>query len=193
MLLSHSTDFKKYTSDILDILCQSFDNNKSVNFVVKQDKNRKKRLYLLMRYSLFLGKEFGYVFYNENHKSCAILLDPKKKKTTFKSILWDLRLVFQCMGIGKVSQVLKREAIIKKLHPKTDFLHLWYLGVALNNQGKGYGSNMLQEIDELATSLQLPIYLETSTEINFPFYEKNGYSCTNEISSLGYVIKTFVK
>lgn len=45
---------------ILDILCDSFDTNNSVNYVVNQDKNRKNRIRKLMEYSFdmcyFLGK-----------------------------------------------------------------------------------------------------------------------------------------
>ena len=52
---------------ILDILCKSFDKNNSVNYVVRQDKKRKKRIRVLMDYSFEiwdqsekLGGEFNY-------------------------------------------------------------------------------------------------------------------------------------
>ncbi len=178
---------------IIKILCESFEDNKSVNFVVKQDHKKDKRLKLLMRYSLFMGEHFGHIYLNKEENACAILLDSRLKSTNLQSIGWDIRLVLSCIGITNVFKVLKREGELKKLHPTQPYIHLWYIGVLKENQGKGIGSNVLKEIEVLSKQESLPIYLETSTERNFPFYEKNGFETKNTLNSLGYLLKVFYK
>ncbi|MNK05545.1 hypothetical protein D3C87_234280 [compost metagenome] len=121
---------------VTDILCRSFIENKSVNFVVKQDHKREARIKKLMEYSYFQGKEFGRIYLSEDQKTCAIVLIPSRKKTTLKSIWWDLKLVFGCMGISNVKKVLNRESQVKKHHPDFPFFYLWYIGVDPTIQGR---------------------------------------------------------
>lgn len=129
-----------------EILLESFYDNKSVNFVVKQDGKKDERLKILMDYSIFMGENFGKIYLTVDNKACAIVLDPVKKKTTLKGIIWDIKLAFSVIGLGNVSKVMSRESILKKYHPKTPFMHLWYIGVKNKEQSKGLGSKLLQEI-----------------------------------------------
>lgn len=178
---------------VIEILQKSFNDNQSVNFVIKQDSKREKRLKKLMEYSVFQGVNFGEIYLTEDNQACAIVLDPKKKKTTLKSVLWDLKLVFGCMGVGNVSKVMKRESLIKKNHPNFDFLHLWYIGVNPDKQSKGLGTQLMKTIIEDAQLKGLPVYLETSTTRNFPFYENLGFERIAEMDSLGYPLKMYLK
>lgn len=178
---------------VVDILSKSFMENKSVNFVVKQDRKRESRIRTLMEYSYYQGKSFGQIYLSKDQKTCAIVLIPSKKKTTLKGILWDLKLVFGCMGISQVKKVLKRETEIKKHHPNFPFLHLWYIGVDPAEQGKAKGTEMMGRIIHDAREKGLPIYLETSTERNFPFYEKLGFKMISKIDNLGYPLKMYLK
>lgn len=180
-------------SRIIDILCESFYDNKSVNFVVKQDHKKDKRLRVLMEYSYFIGENFGKIYLNDDKSACAILIDPSKKKTTFKSIVWDIKLLISCIGIANVSNVMKREKEIKKNHPTIDFIHLWYIGVSTNNQGKGIGTSLMNEIIQDYKKKNQPIYLETSTTKNFPFYERLGFEKVAEIDTLGYPLMMYLK
>nr|WP_294858661.1 GNAT family N-acetyltransferase [uncultured Fluviicola sp.] len=184
-------DIKKQI--VTDILHKSFMENKSVNFVVKQDKKKETRIKKLMEYSYFQGEKWGKIYLSEDNNSCAIILIPSKKKTTLKSIAWDLKLVFGCMGIVNVSKVLKREREIKKHHPDFPFLHLWYIGVNPEFQGKGRGTFLMDEIMKDAVEMDLPIYLETSNHRNFPFYEKMGFKMISQLDHLGYPLKMYLK
>lgn len=178
---------------IIDILHKSFMENMSVNFVVKQDKKREARIKKLMEYSYFQGIEYGEIYISKDQNACAIVLDPARKKTTLKSVIWDLKLVFGCMGIFNVSKVLKREGEIKKNHPTFPFLHLWYIGVNPEVQGKAKGTELMGRIIHDAKMRNLPIYLETSNPKNFPFYEKLGFNLISEMSNLGYTLKMYLK
>ncbi|MFN5983683.1 MAG: GNAT family N-acetyltransferase [Fluviicola sp.] len=176
---------------MIEILTTAFQNNKSVNFIVKQDKKREQRLRLLIEYSIFYGKSFGELRLNEDKTACAIIVDSEKKKTTIRSIIWDLRLIFGCVGITNVSKILRREKAIQAQLPKVPFLHLWYIGVNPSTQGSGEGSKLLLEILETAKKQNKVLQLETSTPRNFPFYEKRGFNELARITEFGYEMRVY--
>lgn len=176
---------------IVDIITDSFQNNKSTNFVIKQDRKRAKRFRALVEYSIYYGEKFGEVYLSEDKKACYIILNTEKKKTTFVSIIWDLRLVLKCIGISRVRKVMKREVLIKSHHPTEDFIHLWYIGVSPSVQGEGRGTKLMQIIIEKARSQNKKIYLETSTQRNFKFYESFGFIEKVTLEQLGYSLKMF--
>ncbi len=178
---------------VIDILCQSFKENKSVNFVVKQDHRKERRLRTLMEYSYYQGSRNGKVYLNEDKTACAIILYSTKKKTNLQDIYWDVKLVLKCIGLMRIFKVLKRESIIKQNHPTFAFVHLWYIGVLPGLQGKGIGGKLMNEILNEASKNNLPIYLETSTERNFKFYESLGFSIKNSFTDLGYKLHVYLK
>ena len=175
---------------VINIISKSFDENQSVNYVVKQDRDRKKRIALLMKYSFFYGYNFGKIYISEDDKAACILLFSDRKKVTLKSIIWDIKLATKCIGVFRVEKVLKRESAIKKNHPKKPFIHLWYIGVDPMFQNKGVGSKLLNEI--LLRYPKKLFYLETSTATNIPFYEKFGFKTVEKID-LGYMLNILKK
>ncbi len=176
---------------IIDILSSAFKDNLSTNFVIKQDSKKKIRLKTLIQYSIFYGQNFGKIYLSEDLSSCAIILNPKSKKITASTIIWDIRLIFKCIGLKNAYKVLKRESLIKSYHPKSDYLHLWYIGVSSNQQGNGLGTKLMKEILNDAKSLGKSIYLETSTVKNFKFYERLGFEEVTTINQLGYSLKMY--
>jgi len=75
---------------VKEILVASFQENKSVIDIVKQDAKKKERLKLLIDYSIFMGENFGKIYLNSTKTACAIIINSEKKKTTLASILWKL-------------------------------------------------------------------------------------------------------
>lgn len=73
---------------IVDILSRSFDDNKSINFIVPQDEKRRKRIKALMAYSYEICSMFGQVLITDDESACALLLYPDKKRTSFRSVFW---------------------------------------------------------------------------------------------------------
>jgi GNAT superfamily N-acetyltransferase len=160
---------------VIDILKKSFDDNKSVNYVVKQDQKRKDRIQGLMEYSFDVCNAFGEVWTSEDLQACALILFPDKKRTSLKTILWDLKLALSVIGVDRVSAVLRRESMIKSHHPKQPFAYLWFIGVNPSKQNKGIGSAFIKEVIHKCEKQERPIYLETSVERNLPFYKKFGF------------------
>jgi len=89
---------------VVDILSKSFATNKSVNFVAQQDSKRLDRIKVLMEYFFEICNMFGEVYLSEDRKACALILYPDKKSTNLKSIYWDTKLAFNCIGITRISR-----------------------------------------------------------------------------------------
>lgn len=168
-------------SRVIDILTQSFADNNSVNYIIKKDKYKILRVQELMNYSYNLCSTFGKVYVNKDGNSCALVMFPDKKKTSLKSIFWDFRFILKSLGIGNIKKALQREAIIKKNHPHIPFTYLWFIGTAITEQGKGLGAELMQQILSDSEKENRPVYLETSTVKNIPWYEKSGFKVYREI------------
>lgn len=64
----------------------------------------------------------------------------------------------------------------KEEHMKgVEHLYVMILGVARQHQGKGHGGRLMRAIMEESRKMNLPIYLETSTEKNVAMYEYYGF------------------
>jgi len=170
---------------VIDILAESFDNNKSVNYIIKQDKKRNQRIRKLMAYSFDVCYLYGEVYLTDDKKGCALILLPDKKRTNFKSFLLDVKLIITCTGLANLGKAMSRETKIKKLHPKELMYYLWFIGVDEKEQNKGIGTALLKEVINQGISMNRSVYLETSTMKNIPWYEKFGFKIYNKLD-LGY-------
>ncbi|MBS1512805.1 MAG: GNAT family N-acetyltransferase [Bacteroidetes bacterium] len=170
---------------VTDILTHSFIDNKSVNYIVKQDKKKVKRIKSLMKYSFDICYLYGDVFLSDDRKGCALILRPDRKKTTLRSILLDLKLVVCVAGFSNIKRAISRESAISNVHPGKNIYYLWFIGVESSQQGQGVGSHLLGEIIQKGSSENRAICLETSTLKNIPWYERYGFRIYKELN-FGY-------
>ncbi len=164
----------------------------SINFVVKQDHKREKRIRRLMKYQVNMALTFGDIFLSDNEKSCVLFLDSERKKTNLKTLLWEIELAIWCTGFRNAFRVLKREKILAKYHPKHPFLHLWIMGTSPSYKNKGLGTILLNEVLHFYGSSK-PIYLETTTKSNRDFYTKLGFKIFHETHILNYPLYFLLK
>ena len=172
---------------VIEILSSSFDDNKSVNYLIPQDSKRVQRIRELMAYSFDLCRLWGKVVISENRKACALVLFPDRKRTMIRSLLLTGRLIFKSIGFINIAKASKRENRVAANHPDIPIYHLWFLGVLPEQQGRGTGSKLLGELLTDASSMNRPLYLETSTQRNIPWYEKHGFSIYGKIQ-LSYTL-----
>ena len=170
---------------VVSSLTASFVDNKSVNYIIKQDKKKKHRIRKLMEYSFDYCFWFGEILLSDDKKACALIIYPEKKKTTLKSIFADIKLIAGCTGLINAQKAMKREAAIKTIHPSTSFTYLWFIGVNPSDQNKGAGTVLLKQILEKSKAEGRPVILETSTERNLPWYMKHGFTIYKELD-FGY-------
>lgn len=176
---------KNHKSHVIEILTNSFEDNQSVNYIVKQDSKRKERIRALMDYSFEICYMFGAVYLSDDKKGCALVLYPDQKKFSIKSALLDVQLLLNAIGLTRAGKAMSRESAIKSNYPNEPIYYLWFLGVFNADQNNGVGSQLLKEIIQDSQKQQKPIYLETSTIKNIPWYQKFGFSIYQELD-FGY-------
>ena len=81
----------------------------------------------------------------------------------------------------KTTRALSLLSAIDKLHPTEAHWYLGILGTDPDVQGKGYGSAVLRPVLDRCDREGLPAYLESSKEMNVPFYERHGFAVTDTI------------
>lgn len=170
---------------IVDILAASFNDNKSVNYIIKQDRKRIGRLKGLMRYSFDVCQLFGDVFITNDDNGCALILKPDRKKISLQSLLLDAKLVASVLGVENIKKASARETIISKTHPKGLLYYLWFISVDPGEQNKGIGSELLRNVIAEGEKENRVMCLETSTEKNIPWYKKFGFTIYQELD-FGY-------
>ncbi|EHQ27503.1 GNAT family N-acetyltransferase [Mucilaginibacter paludis] len=161
---------------VTDLLSAAFNDNLSVNYIVRQDDKRKQRIRALMDYSFEVCYRFGKVWLSEDRKACALVLYPHQRKTDLEAILLDFKLIFKAIGLGGIKKALDRETMIKAKQPKEPMAYLWFIGVSPLYQHQGSGGRLLKQIIADAEQQDLPVYFETSTERNLPWYEQHGFT-----------------
>ncbi len=166
---------------VISLLCEAFDTNPSVNYVVKQDRRRKQRIRSLMHYSWNICRKYGKVYLADNRKACALIVFPDKKKPSLWTMFLDVKLMFSSIGIKKLPLILERDKKIKSNYPNSKVYALWYIGVYQKEQGKGYGSSLLSELLQDAKSKGRNVYIETSVTANVKLYEKYGFQLYGEL------------
>ncbi|MCH5597948.1 GNAT family N-acetyltransferase [Niabella ginsengisoli] len=125
--------------------------------------------------------QFGEVFISDDQHACALVLFPEKKKATLRSTVLDIQLVFNTVGLRNLWKTMRREKSIKQMHPKELLYHIWYIGVAPHEQGKGKGSALLKDVLQRAKDLDRTPVLETSTLKNIPWYQSFGFDIYSEL------------
>ncbi|MFD2962488.1 MULTISPECIES: GNAT family N-acetyltransferase [Olivibacter] len=176
----------------VDILADAFKENKSVNYIVKQDAKKDKRIRDLMAYSYDVCYFSGDIFFNDDKTAVALVSYPDKQKMTLKRIFLDLGLVFKTIGLTRAMKALNRESSIKKNSPTKEIYYLWFIGVSQENQGKRKGTQLLKELIEHSETLNRKVYLETSTLRNLQWYKKFGFRVFKELD-LGYTLYMFTR
>lgn len=172
---------------IIELLTKSFEENQSVNYIILQDDKRLTRIHALMDYSFEMCYRFGEIWLSDDKQACALILYPNQKVTTAQSILLGIRLIYQAIGVRGFGKTMKREALVKQKQDNERMVYLWFIGVNPTHQHSGIGSILLQEVLEEAKKKSLPVYLETSTQSNLPWYERFNFRIYNKLE-LGYTL-----
>ena len=150
----------------------------------------KEKRYAVMKYVFQMTSCLG-VKYGETHatspnlEGIAVWLPYVNKK--FKMII-----NIGCLLKAKVYKVgreaSKRIKPIEEYNTKVhrefapgDHWYLQTLGVEPAHQGKGYGSLLMEYmLEKIDATNPLPVFLETSTEINVKFYKRFGFEVVRE-------------
>lgn len=175
---------------VVTILLEAFKKNKSVNYIAGKEEDK---IRYLMEYSFENCMDAGEVFISDDGNACAMIQFQDRKKFSLRSAYLDIQLILKTIGISNIPKALARESFIKKHYPKEPFTYLWFVGVIPERQRNGFGSEILKYVMDYSKSLNRPVYLETSTESNLPWYQKYGldiYTVSDRFGFPFYFLKT---
>ena len=145
----------------------------------------KEKRYAVMKHVFQMTSCFG-VKYGETHatspnlEGIAVWIPYINKKFKLKiNIGCVLKTKAYKFGIQASKRILPFEKHKTNVHREFAPGDHWYLetlGVEPNHQGKGYGSLLMEYmLEKIDNSNPLPVYLETSTELNVKFYKRFNF------------------
>jgi GNAT superfamily N-acetyltransferase len=172
---------------ILEILSRSLVDNQSGNYIIRQEEKKTQRIRALMDHSYEICGASGDVWLSDVRQACALILHPHQKKTTIRSILLDLQLIFKSFGLSGIRKTLHREGQIKQLQRQVEMHYHWFSGVDLDVQHEGIGTHLISEVTSKAGEENLLVFLETSTLKNLPWYERLGFQIYGQLD-LGHTL-----
>ena len=176
---------------VVDILVEAFeplDEDSSINFVVKQDDKRMKRMYVLMEYLFDKAMRTGEVFLSDNRASCLLITYPHKDKFSSAKLLSTLRLAFKCIGIERVAKVLRRQKIIQRNYPKGEYIRPMIFAVKNEYKGTVTSAKLIMQVFKDFKDNELPIIVDTASEAYVKLYQKFGLKVFNKEEELGFPI-----
>jgi len=81
----------------------------------------------------------------------------------------------------RIKPIEEHSTMVHREFAHGDHWYLQTLGVEPAHQGKGYGSLLMEYmLEKIDTTNPLPVFLETSTEINVKFYKRFGFEVVRE-------------
>lgn len=74
--------------------------------------------------------------------------------------------------------------VVEEAHPIEPHMHLFIIGTDEATRGKGNGSRVISKMLQQCDREVIPVYLESSNEMNLTFYRKHGFEVLRKIPGL---------
>jgi ribosomal protein S18 acetylase RimI-like enzyme len=180
---------KIHKERIIELLAECLDTNKSINWIVKQDSQRKERIRHLIDYSFDACIDSDQICLTDDQNGVIISSLSDDKLPFLEEAYLTARFIFKVTGLDGIGKAWRREEYVKSYHPQDhEYIYLWFIAVDKTEQGKGIGSKMIKGIIDKSNIESLPIYVETSDERNLKFYQKHGFEIyhTSEVELFGF-------
>lgn len=127
----------------------------------------------------FGGKAFEYnTVYCSGNYSGAALWYPPGAEPEIEPVI---QLIQQSIFEADQPDVFAIFEQIERYHPTYPHWYLPFIGVEPTQQGKGYGSALMQPVLQQCDRDLIPAYLESSNPANIPFYEQHGFEVIGRI------------
>jgi len=166
------------------VLCRAFYDDPLVQYTVP-DKARRTRLLpsfysIVVRYAL----RYGEVYTTPAVEGVACWLSPGNTTLSqwrmLRVALHNVSLLFNLSDQRRNNIVARYTDSVHEHAVSGPHWYLWGLGVDPSRQHQGIGGQLIQPNLARADRDGLPCYLETTNEINLPFYEKHGFKVVSD-------------
>ena len=145
------------------------------------ERGRQERLMRVFATLLGHGIAHGQVMTTVDRQSVAMWSAPGQWKLPPLSVLRATPHLVRAAG-AHLPRLLRRLGEVERAHSQQPQQHqyLEIIGTAAAARGLGHGTALLQEA--FARLPAMPIYLESSTARNLPFYLRHGFEVTGGVS-----------
>jgi ribosomal protein S18 acetylase RimI-like enzyme len=89
--------------------------------------------------------------------------------------------VLGAFGAAGTIRLLKLLAGVERVHLRQPHYYLFCIGTDPAHQGRGVGAALLSPMLRRCDDEKLPVYLESSSPTNVPFYRRHGFVETDEL------------
>jgi len=141
--------------------------------------SRPRRLELTFRAYLRDALSVGTVLTTPPRQGAALWKPPGKWKLSNLSLLKAGPELLRAFGT-RVFASLEIERAVEAHHPRDPHWYLAVIGTDPAAQGKGVGGALIRQITDRCDRAGLPAYLESSKDVNVPYYERFGFRVTGE-------------
>lgn len=176
---------------VVGILVEAFEplnEDNSINLIVRHDKNRKRRMHLLMGYLFDKAMRSGEVFLSDNRASCLLISYKEKEVFSWASLKSDVQLALNCIGIKRLFSVIKRQNIVKRNYPKTNHIRPMIFAVKNEYKGTVTAAKLIMQVFKDFKTNTLPVIVDTASEEHVKLYQKFGLEVFNKEEELGFPI-----
>jgi ribosomal protein S18 acetylase RimI-like enzyme len=172
------------------VLARAYDKEPVLNWVVVQDAKRTQRMERMFEVQLggFDSIRHDHVFTAEQLNGIAIWYPPEPQDCWNPPPLKVLSLMPKLIavhGLRRIRFVDSGIRIMIKHHLKNmkdPHYYLEVMGVEPTQQRKAIGTHLLQHGLRMCNEKGVPAYLETATEENVRFYQKNGFKVIEDFT-----------
>jgi GNAT superfamily N-acetyltransferase len=110
----------------------------------------------------------------------ALWSPPGKWKPPASRLLRSAPAFLRVIG-SRLPAAMRVMGATDRKHPKPHHWYLSTLGTEPDFQRKGVGSALIQPVLDRCDVEGVPAYLESSKEINVPYYRRHGFEVTDEV------------
>jgi ribosomal protein S18 acetylase RimI-like enzyme len=130
------------------------------------------------------------IFISSDEKGVALCYRYNKKRDTFLDYCYKLRLGVKAIGITRILRVLKRQAYIRKIRPKSgNYLYFWFFAVKKEGRGRESASELAHYFFDESRKQHLAIYAETTIKRISILYKRFGFETYHYWDNEGKGIK----
>ena len=166
---------------VADLLARAFWDDPVLSWLMPDPVSRYARMRHFFRAELHTVRPRGLVLTTHDVAGAALWSAPDKWKTPPLDIVKDSWSMIRAFGtmIPKALPLLGR---MEKVHPTESHWYLAVIGTDPVRQGRGAGAALITDVTDRCDDAGLPAYLESSNDVNVPYYERFGFRVTEAIS-----------
>jgi GNAT superfamily N-acetyltransferase len=165
--------------ELSEVLARAFLDDPVWMWLFPDASTSERRLRLTFQAYLRDALNVGSVFTTADLQGAALWKPPGEWKLGNLALLRSAPELLRAFGM-RVFASLQIERAVESQHPRDPHWYLAVIGTDPSQQGKGIGGALIRQVTDRCDRIGLPCYLESSKDVNVPYYERFGFRVTGE-------------